>query len=156
THDIDKNLPVTDIASFPDVLNASVAQPRFRTLLLAVFGAIALTLAAVGIFGVISYSVSRRTHELGIRRALGAQSGSVLGMIMRETLSLTLTGIVVGVPCTVTIARLITHLFFRVSPYDLLTLALVSLVILAIGALAGYIPARRAMRVDPMVALRYE
>ena len=156
THAIDKNLPVTDILSLPDALNESVAQPRFRTLLLGVFGAIALMLAAVGIFAVISYSVSRRTHELGIRVALGAQPSSVLAMILRETLALTLIGIAVGVPCTIATARLITHLLFNVTPYDLVTLALASLVLVAVGALASYIPARRAMKVDPMVALRHE
>ena len=156
THGIDKNLPVTDIEQLPNALNASVAQPRFHTLLLGLFGAIALILAAVGIFGVISYSVSRRTRELGIRMALGAQPGSVLSMIMRETLALTLIGIAVGIPCAVATARLITHLLFKVSPYDPVTLALVPLVLIAVGALASYIPARRAMRVDPMVVLRYE
>ena len=156
THGIDKNLPVTDIAQLPNALNASVAQPRFRTLLLGLFGTIALILAAVGIFGVISYSVSRRTRELGIRMALGAQPGSVLSMIMRETLALTLIGIAVGIPCAVATARLITHLLFKVSPYDPVTLALVPLVLIAVGALASYIPARRAQRVDPMVVLRYE
>ncbi|HEX8878635.1 MAG TPA: ABC transporter permease, partial [Candidatus Acidoferrum sp.] len=156
THGLDKNLPVTDIASLPDVLNASVAQPRFRTLLLGLFSAIGLLLAAVGIFGVISYSVSRRTHELGIRMALGAQPGSVLGMILRETLVLTLIGIAVGAPCALATARLITHLLFEVTPYDPVTLVLVPLVLVAVGALAGYIPARRAMRLDPVVALRHE
>src|SRR6516165_1098744 len=156
THGIDKNLPVTDIAQLPNALNASVAQPRFRTLLLGLFGAIALILAAVGIFGVISYSVSRRTRELGIRMALGAQPGLVLGMILRQALVLTLIGIAVGVPCALATARLITHLLFNVTPYDPVTLVLVSLVLLAVGALAGYIPAQRAMRVDPVVALRHE
>ena len=156
THGIDKNLPVTDIAPLPDVLSASVAQPHFHTLLLGLFGSIGLTLAAVGIFGVISYSVSRRTRELGIRVALGAEPGSVLGMILRQALVLTLIGIAVGVPCTLATARLITHLLFNVTPYDPVTLVLVSLVLLAVGALAGYIPAQRAMRVDPVVALRHE
>ena len=156
THGIDKNLPVTDIAPLPDVLNASVAQPHFHTLLLGLFGSIGLTLAAVGIFGVISYSVSRRTRELGIRVALGAEPGSVLGMILRQALVLTLIGIAVGVPCALATARLITHLLFNVTPDDPVTLVLVSLVLLAVGALAGYIPAQRAMRVDPVVALRHE
>lgn len=156
TQGIDKNLPVTDIAALPDVLTASVAQPRFRTLLLGLFSVIALILAAVGIFGVISYSVSRRTHELGIRMALGAQPGSVLSMILRETLALTLIGIAVGVPCAVATARLIAHLLFNVTPYDPVTLALVPLVLVAAALLACYIPARRAARVDPMVALRHE
>jgi putative ABC transport system permease protein len=156
THSIDKNLPVTDIMSLSEALKTSVAQPRFRTLLFGLFGAIALLLAAVGIFGVISYSVSRRTHELGIRMVLGAQPGSVLRMILRETLALTLIGMAVGVPCVVAAARLMRHMLFNVTPYDPVTLALVSLVLVAVGALASYIPARRAMRVDPMVALRYE
>ncbi len=156
THGIDKNLPVTDIAALPEVLYKSVAQPRFRTLLLGLFGAIALILAAVGIFGVISYSVSRRTHELGIRMALGAQPGSVMGMVLRETLALTLIGIAIGVPCAIVTARLIARLLFNVSPYDPFTLALVPLALVAVGALASYIPARRAMKVDPVVALRCE
>ena len=156
THQIDKNLPVTDIASLPDALNASVAQPRFRTLLIALFGVLALILAAIGIFGVISYSVSRRTHELGIRMALGAQPGSVLSMILRETLALTLIGISVGIPCAIAAARLFTNLLFKVKPYDPVTLALVPLALLAVAMLAGYIPARRATKVDPIVALRYE
>ena len=139
-----------------DALNASVAQPRFRTLLLGLFGAIALVLAAVGIFGVISHSVSRRTHELGIRMALGAQPRSVLSMIMRETLTLTLIGVAIGIPCAVAAARLIRGLLFNVALYDPITLALVPLVLIAVGTLASYIPARRAMRVDPLVALRHE
>jgi putative ABC transport system permease protein len=156
TQGLDKNLPVTDIAQLSDALNASMAQPRFRTLLLGLFGTIALILAAVGIFGVMSYSVSRRTHELGIRMALGAQPGSVLGMVLRETLTLTLVGIAVGVPCALAAARLIKGLLFNVTLYDPITLALVPLVLVAIGALASYVPARRAMKVDPMIALRHE
>lgn len=156
TEAVDKNLPVTDVMTLPDALSASVAQPRFRTLLLGLFGAIALVLAAVGIFGVISYSVSRRTHELGIRMALGAQPGSVLTMIRRETLALTLIGIAVGIPCALAAARLIKRLLFNVPSYDPITLALVPLVLIAVGTLASYIPARRAMKVDPLVALRHE
>jgi putative ABC transport system permease protein len=140
---------VTDIALLPDVLNASVAQPRFRTLLLGMFGAIALILAAIGIFGVISYSVSRRAHELGIRMSLGAQPDSVLRMILRETLTLTLVGIAVGAPCAVATARLITHLLFQVTPYDAVTLALAPLMLVAVAVVATYVPARRAMKVDP-------
>lgn len=156
TEGVDKNLPVTDVMSLPDALHASVAQPRFRTWLLGLFGAIALVLAAVGIFGVISYSVSRRTHEVGIRMALGAQPGSVLTMIMHEMLALTLIGIAVGVPCAIAVARLIRGLLFNVTLYDPITLALVPLVLVAVTGLASYIPARRAMRVDPLVALRHE
>ena len=156
TSGIDKNLPLTDIMSLPEALDASVAQPRFRTLLLALFGVVALVLAAVGIFGVISYSVSRRTHELGIRMALGAQPGLVLSMILRETLTLTLIGIAIGIPCAAAAARLIKRLLFNVPLYDPMTLALVSLVLVTVGTLASYIPARRAMKVDPLIALRHE
>jgi putative ABC transport system permease protein len=156
TTSIDKNLPVTDIMSLPEALNASLAQPRFRTLLLALFGAIALVLAAVGIFGVISYSVARRTHELGIRMALGAQPGTVMSMVLGETLRLSLMGIAIGVPCAVAAAGLIKGLLFSVPLYDPITLALVPLMLVLVGALASYIPARRAMRVDPLIALRHE
>src|SRR5262249_12073360 len=142
--------------SFPDVVNASVAQPRFRTALLGLFGAIALLLAAAGIFCVISYSVSRRTQELGIRLPLGARPGAVLGLIVSEPLVFTLTGIAVGVPCAIALARLITHLLFNVTPYDAVTLAMVSFGLAAVGALASYVPARRAMKLDPLVALRCE
>ena len=147
---------MTDIAALPDVLNASVAQPRFRTLLLGLFGVVALILAAVGIFGVISYSVGRRTHELGIRMALGAQPGSVLAMILRETLALTLIGIALGIPCAIGAARLIRRLLFNVTLYDPITLALVPVVLIAVAMLASYIPARRAMKVDPLTTLRHE
>jgi putative ABC transport system permease protein len=153
---VDKDLPVTDIERFPDAVGASVAQERFRTLLLSSFSAIALLLAAIGIFGVISYSASQRTHEIGIRMALGAQPAAILKMVLGETLGLVLIGIAVGLPCALGAARLVTHLLFNVKSYDPLTFVLAPLVLVTVGILAGYIPARRAMRVDPMIALRYE
>jgi predicted permease len=153
---IDKDLPVTDIAKMSDLINASVAQPRFRTFLLGLFAAMALVLAATGIFGVISYSVSRRTNEIGIRIALGASRKTILGMILRETLILTFLGLAVGLPCALAASHLVGHLLFNVSANDPATLAAVAVCLAAVAALAGYIPARRAMRVDPMVALRYE
>lgn len=153
---IDKDLPVTDVAMMPDIIEASVAQPRFRTLLLGLFAAMALVLAATGIFGLISYSVSRRTREIGIRVALGASRNTILGMILRETLGLALVGLAVGLPCALAASHLVGHMLFNVSPNDPATLAAVAFCLAAVAALAGYIPARRAMRVDPMVALRYE
>jgi predicted permease len=153
---IDKDLPVTDVAMMPDVIEASVAQPRFRTLLLGLFGAMALVLAATGIFGVISYSVSRRTNEIGIRVALGASRGTILRMVLRETLVVTFAGLAVGLPCALAASRLVGQMLFGVSANDPVTLAAVAVMLVAVAALAGYIPARRAMRVDPMVALRYE
>ena len=153
---LDKDLPVTDMATMPDILEASVAQPRFRTFLLGLFAAMALVLAATGIFGVISYSVSCRTNEIGIRVALGASRGAILGMVLRETLVLTLAGLAIGVPCALAATRLIDHLLFDVSASDPATLAGVALVLSAVAALAGYVPARRATRVDAMVALRHD
>jgi predicted permease len=155
-HEIDKDLPVTDILMLPDGIKASVAQPRFRTFLLALFAIMALVLAATGIFGVISYSVSCRTNEIGVRMAFGASSRTILRMVLRETLLLALAGLALGVPCALAASRLVGHLLFGVSANDPATLAAVAVSLAAVAALAGYVPARRAMRVDPIVALRYE
>ncbi|MGB7282094.1 MAG: ABC transporter permease [Candidatus Acidiferrum sp.] len=155
-HKIDKDLPVTDVATMPEILDASLDQPRFRTFLLGLFAAMALVLAATGIFGVISYSVSRRTNEIGIRVALGASRGTILGMIMRETLGLTIVGLAVGLPCALAASHLVSHLLFNVSANDAATFVAVAFALAAVAALAGYIPARRATRVDPLIALRHE
>jgi putative ABC transport system permease protein len=153
---MDKELPVTDVAMMPDIIDASLSQPRFGTFLLGLFAAMALVLAATGIFGVISYSVSCRTNEIGIRMALGASSGAILWAVLRETLFLTLAGLAVGVPGALAASRLLGHMLFGVSANDPATLAAVAFALAAVAALAGYLPARRAMRVDPLVALRYE
>jgi putative ABC transport system permease protein len=153
---IDKDLPVTDIAAMPDAVNASVAQPRFQTLLLGLFGALALILAAVGIYGVISYSVIQRTHEIGIRMSLGAQPSQVLRLVMGQGAKLALAGIVIGGAAAVALTRLMRSLLFEVSPADPLTFAGIAALLVAVALAACYIPARRAMRVDPMTALRYE
>ncbi|HEV2297323.1 MAG TPA: ABC transporter permease [Candidatus Acidoferrales bacterium] len=153
---IDKNLPVTDVESFPEVLGASVAQERFRTLLLSSFSAIALILAAVGIFGVVSYSVSRRTHEIGIRMALGASPASVQSLVLRESAKLVFFGLAIGIPSALVLTRFMSSLLFAVHPADPLTFIGVALLLTLVALAASYIPARRAMRVDPMVALRYE
>ena len=153
---MDKDLPVTDVAKMPDIIDASVAEPRFRTFLLALFAAMALVLAATGIFGVISYSVSCRTREIGIRVALGTSRGTILRMVLRETLVLTLTGLALGIPCALAASRLLGHMLFGVTANDPATLASVAFALVVVAALAGYVPVRRAMRVDPMVALRYE
>jgi predicted permease len=134
----------------------TVIQDQVTAMLSGFFGALALLIAAIGLFGLMAYNVTRRTRELGIRFALGAQRGSVLRMILRETLTLALIGVAIGLPCALAATRLIAHMLFGVTPYDPLTLAAVPLALLSVAALAGYIPARRAMKVDPMVALRYE
>jgi len=153
---IDKDLPVGDIAKMTDVLATNVAQPKFRTELLVLFAAMALVLAATGIFGVISYSVSRRTREIGIRIALGASRNTISHMVLRETLLLALAGLAVGVPCTFAASRLLGHMLFGVSANDPITLIAVAFTLIAVAVIAGFVPLRRAMRVDPMVALRYE
>ena len=153
---IDKDLPVTDVGKLPDLLDASVSQQRFRTFLLGLFAAMALILAAIGIFGVISYSVSCRTNEIGIRVALGASRATILRMILRETLFLAFAGLLTGIPCALIAAHLIGHMLFGVSANDPITLAAVAFTLTAVASLAGFIPARRAMQVDPMVALRHE
>jgi putative ABC transport system permease protein len=138
---IDKDLPITEVGNMPDFIDAS---------------AMALILAATGIFGVIAYSVACRTNEIGIRVALGASRSAILRMILRETLLLTLAGLLVGIPCALAASHLIGHLLFGVSANDPLTLATVAFILAAVATLAGYIPARRAMQVDPMLALRHE
>jgi predicted permease len=154
--EIDKDLPVTDIAAMPDVVYTSVAQPRFQMVLLGLFGSLALLLAAVGIYGVISYSVVQRTHEIGIRMSLGAQPGQILQLVVGQGLKLALVGIAIGGVAALALTRLMMSLLFGVSPADPLTFAGVALLLAAVALAACYVPARRAMRVDPMTALRYE
>jgi putative ABC transport system permease protein len=153
---LDADLPVTGVAALPDLLDASVAQPRFRSILLGLFAAMALVLAATGVFGVVSYSVSRRTNEIGIRVALGASRRAILRMVLRETLLLVVAGLALGVPGALAASRLFEHLLFGVSGHDPATLAGVAVTLAAAAALAAYVPARRATRVDPLVALRHE
>jgi putative ABC transport system permease protein len=153
---IDASLPVGDVMKLPDAVAGSVAQHRFRTLLLALFAVMALALAGTGIFGVISYSVSCRTQEIGIRVALGASRAGILQMVLWETMALALAGLALGIPCALAASRLVGHLLFGISPNDPVTLAIVAMTLVVAAALAGYVPAQRAMRVDPMVALRHE
>jgi len=155
-HSIDKDLPVTDVRSFRDALGQSISRERFRTFLLGSFSAIALALAAVGVFGVISYSASQRTHEIGIRMALGAQRRDVLHLILGQGAKLALLGLGIGVVLAFLLTRFIASLLYSVSATDPLTFGAVAIVLLGVAVTACYIPARRATRVDPMVALRYQ
>jgi len=153
---LDKNQPIYSIRTLSSVLSESVATPRFRTFLLGVFAAIALILAVVGIYGVMSYSVSQRTHEIGIRMALGAQTGDVLKLVVRHGMALTLTGIAIGLATSFALTWLMSVLLFGVSATDPLTFAVIAIVLTVVALAACFVPARRAAKVDPMVALRYE
>ena len=153
---IDKELPVIELAAMPEILNTSLAQPRFRTFLLGLFAAMALVLAGTGIFGVISYSVACRTHEIGIRMALGASRGAIVGLVSREMLMVTVSGVVLGIASALAASGVLSHLLFGVSATDPLTLFLVAVALAVVAGVAAYVPARRAMSVDPLVALRDE
>jgi putative ABC transport system permease protein len=155
-HAIGKDLPVTDIETLPEAVHASVAEARCRTLLLGLFGGIALLLAAIGIYGVVAFSVSRRTREIGTRMALGATPGSISRLAIGESARLVLLGLAVGIPAALLLTRSLSAMLFTVHPSDPLTFVVVASLLTVVALAAAYVPARRAMRVDPMVALRCE
>ncbi len=154
--EMDPDLPLSNVRTLHDLLGASVAQPRFNMLLLGVFAAVAMTLAAVGIYGVISYGVSQRTQEIGVRISLGAQASDVSRQIVGQGLKLALTGLGVGLAVSLVLTRALASLLFGVGTADLTTFVAVAVMVGFVAAVAAFIPARRASRVDPMVALRSE
>ncbi|HMC62570.1 MAG TPA: FtsX-like permease family protein, partial [Candidatus Solibacter sp.] len=153
---IDKDQPVTAVRTMDEIITLSVAERRFQTLLLLLFAAVAVGLAMIGIFGVLSYSVSQRTSELGIRIALGAQPASILGLVMKQAGWLIGAGVAVGLGGAYVLTRYLESLLFNVKPNDWRTYAAAVLLLAAVSAAASLIPARRGSRVDPIVALRYE
>jgi putative ABC transport system permease protein len=153
---VDANEPIAAIKTMEEVVSGSISRWRFNTLLLGIFSALAMILAAVGIYGVLSYSVARRTHEIGIRMALGAKRGDVLKMVVGQGFSLTLVGVGIGIVGAMALTRFLSSLLYGVKPTDPMTYVVVSLFLTSVALLACYIPARRAMKVDPMVALRHE
>ncbi|HLF82557.1 MAG TPA: ABC transporter permease [Blastocatellia bacterium] len=153
---VDQDQPVTDVKTMDQYVAASVLPRRFNAMLLAVFASLALVLASVGIYGVMAYSVTQRTHEIGIRVALGAQSSHVIRLIVGRGMALVLTGIAIGIAGALALTRVMTSLLYGVSATDPLTFAGLSVMLAAVALLASYIPARRATKVDPMIALRCE
>lgn len=155
-HQVDKDLPVNEVATFESLLARESSPRRFSAVLFATFAALALVLAATGVYGVLSYSVSQRTHEVGIRMALGAGGRDVLRLFMGQGMMLVLLGLVIGIAGAFALTRLMASLLFGVSTTDLSTFVVVSIGLVLVGLFACYIPARRATKVDPLIALRYE
>jgi putative ABC transport system permease protein len=153
---LDKDFPVSNIKFMNEILSSSVAQPRVYALLLGIFAGLALILAAIGIYGVMSYSVTQRTHEIGIRMALGAQRGDVLKLIIKQGMILALAGIIIGLIASFALTRILASQLFGVSATDHVTFAAISILLVIVTVIACYIPAARATKVSPIVAVRYE
>jgi predicted permease len=153
---LDKDLPIADVRLMDDVAALAMSGPRLASMLVGIFAALALVLATVGIYGVISYSVTQRVHEIGVRVALGAQLGDVLRLVAGQGMKLAGVGVALGLGIALALHSVIKSLLYGVSATDPLTFVAVSLVLMLVAAIACYIPARRATRVDPVVALRYE
>jgi putative ABC transport system permease protein len=153
---VDKTLPISGIATMDQLISDSLARRRLNMILLGIFASVALLLAAVGIYGVMSYSVSQRTNEMGIRIALGAQPRNVLALILKQGLSLALIGMTIGIGAALALTRMMSSLLFGISPTDPFAFGAVAIALTIVALLACYIPARRATRVDPMTALRNE
>jgi putative ABC transport system permease protein len=153
---LDPGVPLTQVRAMNAIIESSMSPRRFTTLLLAAFALVALLLASIGLYGVIAYSVSQRTHEIGVRMALGAQKSDVLGLVVRQGMILAIIGVGIGIAGALGLTRFLASLLYGVKPTDPLTFIIAALVLGGIALLACYIPARRAAKVDPMVALRYE
>jgi putative ABC transport system permease protein len=151
---VDGQVPVTRVRSMTEVMSASLAEQRFNMALLGIFAAVALTLAAIGIYGVMSYSVTQRTHEIGVRIALGADRSDVVTLVLRQGLVLTAIGVVTGLATALALTRVMSSLLFGVSATDPVTFAIISVLLGGVALVACFVPARRATKVDPMIALR--
>ena len=155
-HDINPDQPVVRMRTMQENISGSVSEPRFRATLLAIFAGAALVLAIVGLYGLMAYSVNQRVHEIGIRMTLGADRADVMRMVIGQGLKLAISGVVMGVAASLALARILSGFLYGVSPTDAVTIVGVATLLTLVALLASYLPARRAVRVDPMVALRYE
>jgi ABC-type antimicrobial peptide transport system permease subunit len=153
---VDSNVPLFAVKTQSEQVDQSLARERTFAQLSTFFGLLALLLACIGLYGIMSYGVTRRTQEIGIRMALGARPGNVLWLVMRETLLLVLIGVAIGLPAALAATQLIASMLFGLMPNDPVTISAATIFMIGVAAFAGYIPARRAARVDPMIALRYE
>jgi putative ABC transport system permease protein len=153
---VDPDQPLTSVRTVDELLDRTLSEAKFTLLLFGLFGALALLLAAIGIYGVIATAVTQRTHEIGLRMALGAQKRDVLRLVIGQGMMPVLIGIAVGLLSAVALTRLMSTLLFGVSTTDPITLAAITSLLTAVALLACYLPARRATKVDPLVALRYE
>jgi putative ABC transport system permease protein len=153
---IDPNQPITGVRTMEQNVSGSISEPRFRTVLLAIFAGVAVVLSAVGIFGIMAYSVSQRTRELALRMALGASRGRVLLLVMTHGMRLTLAGVMIGLAGILLLARYLSSLLYNMHPFDPMTLMGVVSALVMISLCACYLPARRATLVDPIAALRGE
>ncbi|HLQ44253.1 MAG TPA: FtsX-like permease family protein [Planctomycetaceae bacterium] len=153
---LDPDLPLDDVQTMSDRLRTAAGQPRFRTWLIALFGAVALVLAAIGVYGVLNSSVAQRTREIGIRAALGATRPQLIAMVLRDSLALAGAGAIVGLALSVVTGRLISSMLFEVSPTDVATMAGATAILVSVAILSALLPARRAAAVDPSAALRTE
>ena len=154
--DIDPSLPAFSMSPLADIVSESVAERRFSMLLLGLFAFVALFLAAVGLYGVVAYTVGQRTQEIGLRMAIGAAPGQVMRMVIGGGMKLAILGVVIGTAAALGLAEYVASLLFGVTPFDPASYAATAGVLLAVAAIACFVPARRAMRVDPIVALRQE
>jgi putative ABC transport system permease protein len=154
--EMDKDIPVTQVRTMNELMFSELSQPRFATILLSTFAVLALVLTIVGLYGVMTYSVTRRTREIGVRMALGAQRGTVLKMVLREASILLTSGIAIGIVAALASAPILQSLLYGTGSRNPFVLVQVCIAVALVGLLAAYIPAIRATRVDPMVALRYE
>jgi putative ABC transport system permease protein len=154
--EVDSDLPMANVRTMQEWISTSAAQPRLNSALLEIFSLVALLIAAIGIYGLLSYSVNQRTREIGVRVALGAQRSDILRLVAREGMIIALAGIGAGLVAAFAISRVIASLLYGVQAHDLMTFAGVAVVLLFVAAIACYVPALRATRIDPIVALRYE